>query len=598
MTESERSETFEANCAVLARTAPELVSMLESTGPGELTVEESASGVPTARVRGTYVHSRHDPAHHARRVVDAGVGENASTIVILGFGLGYRVEAALDARPEASVVVVIDSVADLATAVSTRDLQDVLGNERLVLLVVPEPHAVVHALRNHADGELAVLGAVHAAGTREYWQEVEAAIATFRQRREINRNTLIRFGKLWVRNLSRNIAVFAASRPVKDLAGIAAGLPALVLGAGPTLDDVLPHLISLRERMIIIAVDTALGPCLDAGVDPDVLVVVDPQYWNTRHLDRKRPENTILISESSTHSRVFKLFGHLPTFFCSSLFPLGEYLEEVVGERGRLGAGGSVSTTAWDAARFLGCTTIVTAGVDLGFPGRATHCRGSFFEERTHLLSSRLEPAETLSFSYLWDADPYVVEATDGSPVLTDKRMVIYRWWFENQVAMHPEISARTASPRGVKIPGVLYADIESLCAMPTVRDTIDAAFADAVRRSVRSVSVQESLLSESLGRLDTMLSDLEKASEKALAIVEVAEGSPDPGPVLEELDTIDRQISAVGNRRIPSFLMQDVIADITEGGAGDPIVNSRRVYSALLESVRYHRRYLTRGGS
>lgn len=592
------------NLASLRGVSPDAAAAVaEAVAPSELADEDrfvvapSMAGPPTARRDGVYLHSPRDPVREATRIITEGVAERAAMVLILGFGLGYHVEAALTLRPETKVVVVVPSVSDFAAALAARDLHEILEDRRLILLLQPAPETIAYALRNHESGELAVV-ALRGARTdsrREYWSAVDAAIASYKHRREINRNTLIRFGKLWVRNLARNLRTFEEAKPVRELAGILRGIPALVLGAGPSLDRVLPRLASLAERMIIVAVDTALGPCLDAGVEPDFLVVVDPQYWNTRHLDRLTLKNSILISESSTHSRVFHLFPDLPTYFCSSLFPLGEYLEEAVGERGRLGAGGSVTTTAWDFARYLGATEIVTAGVDLGFPGRQTHCRGSFFEERAHLISSRFAPAETQLFAYLYDADPYIVEATDGSHVLTDKRMVVYRWWFENQAAMHREIRTLTTAPGGVLIRGIDLADLDDLLRRPVVRGDIDCR-TEAYRRLGPSSSTQQhERLEVALAELDSALARLQSAAARALSAIHRAEAGTDVATTLRLLDDIDAEIYATRNRRVPSFLMQDVIADLTQGSGADALANSRRLYQSLLDSVRYHRRYLSR---
>lgn len=600
---------FSRNLVALKAVSPEAAAVVENAYTSEevapeklepderLVVEASAEGSPTARLAGAYLHSRRDPGREARRVIAEGVSQRATTILILGFGLGYHVDAALSIRSEAKVVVVIPSVSVFASALAARDLRHILENPRLVLLVQPSPETVAYALRAHESGELAVvpLRGERTESRRDYWAAIDAAVASYKHRREINRNTLIRFGRLWVRNLARNLRAFADARPVRELAGALRGFPALVLGAGPSLDRILPRLPELAKRMVVIAVDTALAPCLYAGVEPDFLVVVDPQYWNTRHLDRLRLEKTILISESSTHSRVFRLFRRLPTYFCSSLFPLGEYLEETVGERGRLGAGGSVSTTAWDFARYLGSREIVTAGVDLGFPERQTHCRGSFFEERAHLLSSRLSPAETQIFAYLYDADPYLVQATDGSQVLTDKRMVVYRWWFENQAAMHAEVRTLTTSAGGVRIAGVELVAMEELYRQPTMRVEIDRRI-ERYRHLGHGAEVgQCEKLEASLAELDSALARLESAARRALSIVRRAEGSADVAETLRLLDDIDQEIYATQNRRVPSFLMQDVIAELTEGSGGDAVTNSRRLYQSLLDSVQYHRHYLSR---
>ena len=123
----------------------------------------------------------------------------------------------------------------------------------------------------------------------------------------------------------------------------------------------------------------------------------------------------------------------MPTLLISSLFPLGKYFESLVGEKGQLGAGGSVATTAWDLARFIGCKPIIMAGLDLGFPQNQTHCPETFFETLKLIESNRFHPASSATFKYQYSANPFWVKANNGDRTITDQRMQIYNWWFESQ---------------------------------------------------------------------------------------------------------------------------------------------------------------------
>ena len=53
----------------------------------------------------------------------------------------------------------------------------------------------------------------------EYFRGVEALLREAVDRRQINANTLARFGRLWVRNLLRNVPALVASPGVSALAG-------------------------------------------------------------------------------------------------------------------------------------------------------------------------------------------------------------------------------------------------------------------------------------------------------------------------------------------------------------------------------------------
>ncbi len=199
------------------------------------------------------------------------------------------------------------------------------------------------------------------------FRAAEGAVQSFQLRREINANTLARFGRLWVRNLAANLGTFLASPGVGELQGLFDGMPAVVLAGGPTLDELMPLLPRIAEHALLVSVNTPLAACLAAGVQPDCAVVVDPQFWASRYLDWTSGYRGWIVAEPSTHPRVFRRRSNR-VFIASSLFPLGERLEEAVGAKGKLGAGGSVSTAAWDLARLMGARPIYAAGLDLVLP--------------------------------------------------------------------------------------------------------------------------------------------------------------------------------------------------------------------------------------
>jgi len=571
--------------------------------------ERAGSGVPTARISGKLLHSRHDPVREAVRLVDAAGSNGAGCTVILGFGLGYHVEAAL-ARPATDAVVVVEPHPEyFLSALATRELGHVLSSSRLRLLLDAAPGAVAQTLREfeHLELTLVRMRSLYELAA-PYFDEVTAILEAFRSREEINSNTLRRFGRLWVRNLTRNIKRIATAPGVALFAGRFHGIPAVVLGAGPSLDSILPRITELRERAILVAVDTALPALAAHGVEPDFAVVVDPQYWNTRHLDRVSLNKAVLVSESSTHPRVFRMLD-TASVFCSSLFPLGAYLEETVEQKGKLGAGGSVSTTAWDFARLLGSRPIYLAGIDLGFPGRRTHCSGSFFEMRVHTLSGRFQPAESAAYRYLHDADPHLTPDNRGGQVITDRRMELYRWWFENQTKIHPEAESCNLSAGGSAIDGMPFARLdEVITELPRRRHDFEGNL-ETLRHAVSQRKAEQEPVTSLAAGCELLLSELSRLEEtarrglslceNARAAAESADSQNSLAASFSALEQIDREIRSFPHRDIVGFLAHGALKDIIaapgeQTTARDVLKRNATLYRELVTSASYHRRLLS----
>lgn len=604
---------FEQNSALLD---PELVRQLEAAGEPEAELDIAYADPDTANARygGRFLHAPRDPVGRPRRIFTADWVAAHPVVVFFGFGFGYEVEAFLE-RPEAESAIVVEPDAALfRSALEHRDLTGILSSPRITFLIAAEPDALAMVLRHHErrSAERSLLNA-SVRQHREYFDRLDAVMAAAADRARINANTLRRFGRLWVRNLIRNMHILEMAPGVSALDGRFAGLPAMLCAAGPSLDLVLPRIRELAQRVLVVAVDTAVPQLLDHGIEPDFAIIVDPQYWNTRHLDRRRLKRTVLISEGSAHPRIFRMLhnpsnlsGYLPVYLCSSIFPLGSLLEERIGEKGKLGTGGSVSTTAWDFTRLVGANPIYCTGLDLGFPDSRTHVHGSFFEERMHTLAHRLRPSEQHSFEYLHDADPFVVPANNGGTVLTDQRMMIYTWWFANQARIHADTHTVNLSPGGVAIDGIPLENVETLLSLPIRREEIDARL-NHVRATATDVHSNGGIQSPSAGALTEatleLADNLECLAETARrGITVVDELLREPAPDLSPLDAIDTEISRFPYKDIVGFLLQDVADSLQkrsrERGFQSALESSRQLYEGLVESAEYHVSLLREAGS
>jgi len=601
------------NLGSLYRAHPELEErrMEELSESGDLRVLPAASGEPTATVAGVLVHSRYDPRREADRAVSSTVGGGVSAAVFYGFGLGYQVEAFRRQCPGVPAVVIEPETALFVEALGCRELTDTLGAPELFWHVGEEPEAAITSLDALPLGKLRVfrLPGLPERSLR-YFRRVDGAIRALMDRREVNLNTLRRFGRLWIRNLTANLREFAMCPGVAELAGSFEGIPALVLAAGPSLDEILPMLADLRPRMLLVAVDTSFRLCRQSGVEPDFLVTVDPQYWNTRHLDRAALDEAVMVSESAAHPRLFRgtTSAPAPLYFVSSFFPLGRMLEEVLGSKGRVGAGGSVATTAWDLARLLGCRPLYMAGLDLGYPGSRTHCRGAFFEERMHCHARRLHPVESAQFQALHEAGPFLLENASGGMTLTDRRLLIYKWWFENQLAQPAarENPTFSLSGEGVRIGGMPFVSAASLRSLPEKRPLIEPRMEDIRRRALEHRRrVGEAGLRTAVSLLHDLAEDLERLRGlsarggtvcrrlRRLVSRGAAEARARSG-LLMELDRIDADILELSSRNVAGFLFQGLIHRIVDAPGGERTLPevlelSEALYDELEASGAYH---------
>lgn len=583
------------NLAAIALRSKLLASVIDAVESGPMDSGPSRSGIPSGRYAGIWLHSRYDPLAEAERSVDEALSSGAEVLVLLGLGLGYHAEKALER--DSRVLVIEHDPACLKACIGVRNLDRILTDKRLELVLCPDEAALSTALVDAAARSIAlVANPAFVAAYPGISTAFRKIVDGFQDKDRINSATLSRFGRLWVRNLARNAAAIVRYPGINQVEGAFTGIPAVILAAGPSLDAVLDQIKAIRERCILVCVDTALRSVLGHGVEPDFIVVVDPQYWNARHLDRCVSPSSVLVSEAAVWPAVLR-GDFAATIFCSSLYPLGRYIEERAGDpKGILGAGGSVATSAWDFARILGCKPLYMAGLDLSFPGGRTHARASLFEQRALHSGNRLGPASSAGFQALRGGQPYLAPSNDGGMVITDRRLSLYAWWFANKMKVHAGLATYNLSSGGLATPGMPVAGLDQLLDLPPVKEELQGQM-EFLRHKLAGLTKDpedsRTYIKDIILALNEELESIAKLASGALAMVGAARTAKgiELDTVLAALSGVDDCLLGSDARDVVGFILESVEGLI--GGRArtldESLDKTERIYRAVRESAAWH---------
>jgi len=630
----ENQSCWEINSKILHERYPGLIDQLTREDQGlaaeDVKVETGASGEPALKVKGLYIHSRRDPVKEGKRLAELAIAEAAavaeaaagektssSVFIVLGFGLGYAAQALAEIDTQSPIVIVEKYPALLRLAFELRNMEKLLSRNNIAFVL--DADGITTALshfKKHEKLKPEILRNMTLTGIDEQWYSVvENKIRAWAMKDDVNSATLKKFGKRWVKNILRNSCAIRDLPGISRFAGLAgiAGegfndgapgappLPVFMAAAGPGLDTIRSLLPEIRKRCLLLAVDTSLRFLIRNGAEPDFALVIDPQFWNSRHLDRCISGNTRLIIESAVYPPVLRL-AFKRMYLCGSLFPLGKFIEKRVDLKGDLASGGSVATSAWDFSRLLGAKQIWIAGLDLAYPGNKTHYRGAQFEEKALAESWRLQPPESWLAGAMRDGIPCTGPALGGGQVRSDRRLSLYASWFENCFRQYPDIKSFSVSGGGLSIAGLEASDSEALLALPDRRKEIEERLAttcsnieadffqpqEAQRRSQR--------YDKAIAELRTSLEEIKTACEKGERIARQAM-MKNPGPaeqekILASLDTINRQISSSEVKEIAGFLFpQQAVGEIPpplekKDAFRDYLESSAALYRSLMEAA------------
>ena len=300
--------------------------------------------------------------------------EGAAVLFVIGLGEGALL-GALERRGWTGRVVALEPSGSSTLAsgprLSVLTGPDYVGLDQVVLSIEPDAENPVIV------GDPAMMRA-----RRPEWVQAARRVVHAWYGARANQDARRVNAGRYLLNSLRNSAALAVEGDAASLVGAFTGAPAVVVAAGPTLDGNLPDLIATRDRVLLVAVDTALRPLLAAGLHPDIVVAVDPSEANASHLvDLPECSNTYLVAEGSLDPEAVRQFPGRTLFFRVADHHPWPWLRERGWDRQHLRAWGSVLTTAFDLALKMGCDPIVFAGADLAFTGDRPYASGTTFDE-------------------------------------------------------------------------------------------------------------------------------------------------------------------------------------------------------------------------
>ncbi|GHU52851.1 hypothetical protein FACS189496_3590 [Bacilli bacterium] len=255
-----------------------------------------------------------------------------------------------------------------------------------------------------------------------------------------NAMTLVKLGRRYISNAVRNLALLARRPSLPHLSF--GDSPILVLGAGPSLDEVLDGIGAAASGdptgrpFKIICVDTALSALKARNIKPDLAVALESQHWNLRDFvgsgDWEIPTAMDLSALPAT-SEV--LGGQSFLFFTPwTEISLFDRLEKTSLLPESFVPLGSVGLTAVAIALRLGSGPVITGGIDFSFTLDSYHARSTPGHREKLRRQNRLR--SILNADAAFRPAAFSVLSKSGLPVRSDPAMRGYRDLFEREFAL------------------------------------------------------------------------------------------------------------------------------------------------------------------
>ncbi len=237
-------------------------------------------------------------------------------------------------------------------------------------------------------------------------------------------NTLLVFSSISVNNLLNNINFLCDNYQARQLLDVLPkDIPAILVSAGPSLNKNIMELKKAKNKAFIVAVDTAVKPLLKAGIEPDLMVMVDGEKPKIL-FEIEKAEMIPLVMSITSSTEVANYHKGKKFFFNEGEPYINEIFKIIEQPFYGLDSGGSVATTAMSLLVKLGYSTIILVGQDLALTGNKTHADGTFKEEMETVDTSKC----------------VMVEGYYGDKVPTRGDFRLYLEWFNDYIKGIKEI--------------------------------------------------------------------------------------------------------------------------------------------------------------
>jgi len=375
------------------------------------------------------LHSRYNPQAEAERYIDSlKLKESIECFILIEPGIGYLIPALQNKFNNSKIIVLhIEN-----------NLQKEEYNDPLIISPAGMPlKGAVHFgtestnVKKFLENEVQPLDIdririIEWRPSLNHYKDVYISLLTqvveFLKQMDAEKRTTDAFGKRWFKNFFKNLG-----KTGKTLLYKQTELPVIVIGSGPSLEEVLPIIKKIQNNHLIIAASSSITALQVNGITADIIITTDGGNWAMYHSVkhyRQQPDTTLAVNlcaalPSQTENIPFLIIND-GSFWQSIILHELDIPSVIIPQKG------TVTATAVELAMLLSSGCIYLAGMDFSNSDIRTHVRPYAFDNIFFGSANRFNPVYTTYF-------------TRSALLHEGGSMNIYASWFKDQITRWPQ---------------------------------------------------------------------------------------------------------------------------------------------------------------
>lgn len=327
------------------------------------------------------IHSNLGAEAEAKKIFAEAENSKVAINIVLGFGLGYLFKEFAESF-KGTVIINEPDIEILRVTLEVADFSQELAKNNVFVSSGDENFKQIFSKAYFYNAKVSISVLPFLRITNPSYVQTFAKNAQMILGFNIVNNNFIK-GRLFklFESFYSNVSEFVKYIPLGEYKDIYEGKTALVVSAGPSLDDSIEMIKSQREKFVIICVSQSIRTLINSGIKPDFMISLEP-FDTSPHIEGLDLSDINLILDPCTNNSYYKIKCKNIFLYPSNSSYTSKIWKEYTGiDVASYISSGTVSLAALNSAKILGFKNIIVVGQDLAFAKGKCYSKGARFSD-------------------------------------------------------------------------------------------------------------------------------------------------------------------------------------------------------------------------
>ena len=388
---------FQKNIIALKIKNPILAEKLQNFIPTDVPRLVQENNTYNLIYKNKYIHNQTSPLDEAKQIFSMSTNEPVSIHLVYGIGLGYLFQIT-SINSLGTVILYEPDLNFLWLSFSLVDFSnDILKQNVFITDNINDASEAIYKKSGTLNTfQILSLPSIIEIKSEDFTKDIKTfqnIVGTYALDLKYTKENFYPSLKM----LIKNIPNLYNEKPLAKFKNIFKEKTAVIVSAGPTLDRNIETLKKYRDRFILFTVGTAVKTLYKNHIKPDFLCIIET-YNSSKQVEGLDLKDVYFITEPYANPalRNFKykeIFSHI-----SANNSINQFWGNICGENiEEYWTKGTVSYTAINCARILGCSKIILVGQDLAYIDGQCYSKDSAYKDLACIKNKDTEKWEIIA---------------------------------------------------------------------------------------------------------------------------------------------------------------------------------------------------------